>query len=87
MSSKNFGRSASGISGSACIVICRMAESTFGAGLKWEGGTLAMSFGVPKGSTWRAKTLFPVVIFLATSFWTSSVICLGRLLAGCSRRK
>lgn len=56
-SSKNLGRSESGIIGFGCISIVRMAESTLGAGLKCEGGTLATILGVPNSWTCRARTL------------------------------
>ncbi len=58
----------------------RMAESTFGAGLKWEGGMVAISSGFPNSCAWMARTLRESVaqIFCATSFWTSKVIDFGR---------
>lgn len=46
MSLKNAFSLLSGM-GQGWQLMWRMAESTFGAGLKWDGGMVATSFGIP----------------------------------------
>ena len=57
MSAMNFSSLSSAISGFSNSPMCRIAESTFGAGRKCDGGIFAIIFGSPKIWTSSARTL------------------------------